>query len=91
LLADPSAEQPFEDATYRVLVEQLPRLLAHLTDRERTVICARFGIGQQEQTLREVAWVLGVSAERVRQIEQDSLAKLHAAASCEQVEVAAGA
>jgi RNA polymerase sigma factor (sigma-70 family) len=86
LLADPSSEQPFEDATYRVLAAQLPWLLAQLTERERTVICSRFGIGQQQQTLREVAWVLGVSAERVRQIEQDSLAKLHSAASSEQVE-----
>jgi DNA-directed RNA polymerase sigma subunit (sigma70/sigma32) len=44
------------------------------------VICSRYGIGRQEQTLREVAGGLGVSAERVRQIEQDSLAKLCAAA-----------
>ena len=43
--------------------------------------CRRYGLGRREQTLREVAPVLGVSAERVRQIEQESLAKLHAAAT----------
>jgi RNA polymerase sigma factor (sigma-70 family) len=65
----------------RVLAAQIPGLLACLTDRERTVICRRYGLGRREQTLREVAPVLGVSAERVRQIEQESLAKLHAAAA----------
>ena len=65
----------------RVLAVQIPGLLGCLTDRERTVICRRYGLGRREQTLREVAPVLGVSAERVRQIEQESLAKLHAAAA----------
>jgi DNA-directed RNA polymerase sigma subunit (sigma70/sigma32) len=59
---------------------ELPRLLARLTERERTVICSRYGIGHREQTLREVAGRLGVTAERVRQIEHASLTKLCAPA-----------
>lgn len=44
------------------------------------MIRSRFGLGRPEQTLREVAPRLGVSAERVRQIEHDALEKLHSAA-----------
>jgi DNA-directed RNA polymerase sigma subunit (sigma70/sigma32) len=79
-LRDPSAEDAFARATYRALAGELPRLLARLTERERTVICSRYGIGHREQTLREVAGRLGVTAERVRQIEHASLTKLCAAA-----------
>lgn len=79
LLADPGAEEPYESATDRVLVAELPRLLSGLTDRQRAVVCARFGIGAPQQTLREVAGTLGVSAERVRQIEQTALERLHEA------------
>jgi DNA-directed RNA polymerase sigma subunit (sigma70/sigma32) len=59
LLADPGAEEPYESATDRVLVAELPRLLSGLTDRQRAVVCARFGIGAPQQTLREVAGTLG--------------------------------
>lgn len=73
LIADPLAEEPYETATVGVLVAELPRLLTRLSPRERTVICARYGIGEPEQTLREIAGTLGVSPERVRQIEQAAL------------------
>jgi DNA-directed RNA polymerase sigma subunit (sigma70/sigma32) len=42
-------------------------------------VCARFGIGAPQRTLREVAGRLGVSADRVRQIEQTTLERLHEA------------
>jgi RNA polymerase primary sigma factor len=80
LLSDPSAEDAFARAPHRAFAAELPRLLVRLTERERIVICSRYGIGRREQTLREVADRLGVSAERVRQIEHASLAKLGAAA-----------
>jgi RNA polymerase primary sigma factor len=79
-LPDPPAEEAFERVPQRVFAAELPRLLAQLSDRERTVICSRYGIGRREQTLREVAQRLDVSAERVRQIEQASLEKLQVAA-----------
>lgn len=78
-LADPPAHEAYERVPQQVLASQIPDLLDCLTDRERTVICSRYGLGRREQTLREIASCLGVSAERVRQIEQDSLAKLYAA------------
>jgi RNA polymerase sigma factor (sigma-70 family) len=79
LVADPPAQDEYERVTQRLCAAQLPRLLTGLSDRERTVVCERYGIGTHEHTLREVAVGIGVSAERVRQIEQASLQKLHAA------------
>jgi RNA polymerase sigma factor (sigma-70 family) len=79
-LRDPSAEDAFARVPYRASTSQLPRLLAHLTERERAVICSRYGLGHRRETLGEVAGRLGVSAERVRQIEDASLTKLCAAA-----------
>jgi RNA polymerase primary sigma factor len=79
LLDDPRATEAFERIPRRVDVEQLPRMLAVLSDRERTVIAARFGLEGCERTLRELGEDLGVSAERVRQIEEASLGKLRLA------------
>jgi RNA polymerase sigma factor (sigma-70 family) len=81
LLADPPAQEAYERVPQQLLAAQVPGLLEYLTDRERTVICSRYGLDRREQTLREIAPSLGVSAERVRQIEQESLAKLYAAAA----------
>jgi RNA polymerase primary sigma factor len=81
MLAAPPAEDAYERAEQRLLTEELPRLLALLSDRERSVIRARYGIGQHQCTLREIGGVLGVSAERVRQIEQAALDKLYVAAA----------
>ncbi|HEY2162328.1 MAG TPA: sigma-70 family RNA polymerase sigma factor [Solirubrobacteraceae bacterium] len=79
LLADPVARDAYERVPQQVLAAQVPELLGQLSDRERVVISSRYGLDQREQTLREIASRLRVSAERVRQIEQESLAKLHAA------------
>lgn len=79
LLIDSPAEEAYDRVPQRVVALEIPRLLAYLTERERLVICFRFGIGRREHTLREVAERLAVSAERVRQIEQESLEKLQSA------------
>jgi RNA polymerase sigma factor (sigma-70 family) len=78
LLVDPRAWEAYERLPERLLAAELPDLLEHLSDRERTVVCSRYGIGGRERMLREVAPLLGVTAERVRQIEQESIAKLRA-------------
>jgi len=79
LLDDPPAEEAYDRTCERMMAQELPRMLAQLTARERAVICCRYGLGQRERTLREISPNLGVSAERVRQIEQEALAKLYAA------------
>ena len=80
LLADPRAEDAYEGVTWRAHLEELPRLLGALSDRERTIVRGHYGLDGPEQTLRELGSTLGISAERVRQIEQGALGKLHDAA-----------
>jgi RNA polymerase primary sigma factor len=81
LLADPLAEDAYERVPRRLETERLPRLMGALTDRERTIVRGRYGFDGPEQTLRELAGTLGVSAERVRQIEHEALGKLRVAAT----------
>jgi RNA polymerase primary sigma factor len=80
-LADPRAEDEYERVPTRIASTQLPTLLGALDDRERAIVCKRFGLDGEMRTLREVAESLGVSAERVRQIEEGALAKCRTAAS----------
>jgi len=80
LLVDPLAEGEYEQVLESIEAEQLLGLLSLLSDREREVLRARFGLdGQGEQSLRQVGERLGLSAERVRQLEQRALGKLAAA------------
>jgi RNA polymerase primary sigma factor len=79
-LPDPRAEDAYEVVPLRMACGQLPALLGILDERERTVVSERFGLDGHSHTLRELAAVLGVSAERVRQIEQEALAKCREAA-----------
>jgi RNA polymerase sigma factor (sigma-70 family) len=76
LLEDPLSAAAYEDVVDAVAGEQLRALLSRLTDREREVVRARFGFDAPAEKLSEVGERLGVSAERVRQIEERALAKL---------------
>ncbi|HET7127581.1 MAG TPA: sigma-70 family RNA polymerase sigma factor, partial [Gaiellaceae bacterium] len=79
LLEDPLSAAAYEDVIDAVAGEQLRALLSRLTDRERQVVQARFGFDTLPEKLAEVGERLGVSAERVRQIEERALAKLRQA------------
>jgi RNA polymerase sigma factor (sigma-70 family) len=79
LVADPRAEDEFERVPRRVAAARLPGLLDRLNERERKIIRARYGLDGREHTLREIAEDLGVSAERVRQIEAAAMRKLREA------------
>jgi RNA polymerase sigma factor (sigma-70 family) len=80
LLEDPLSAAAYEDVVDAVAGEQLRALLSRLTEREREVVQARFGFDVPAEKLSEVGERLGVSAERVRQIEERALAKLRNAA-----------
>jgi len=80
LLEDPLSAAAYEDVVDAVAGEQLRALLSRLTEREREVVRARFGFDAPTEKLSEVGERLGVSAERVRQIEERALAKLRSAA-----------
>ena len=76
-IADQSILQPEEQSTTSLLREELSKTLESLTPRERRIIELRFGLGNEySRTLAEVGTELGLSKERIRQIEKEALAKL---------------
>lgn len=86
-IPDPSAKSPPEEAGRSILRGTLEELLdGTLTERESTVLKARFGLGKVDMTdpdkptksltLEEVGKLFGVTRERIRQIEAKALRKL---------------
>jgi RNA polymerase sigma factor (sigma-70 family) len=80
LLDDPLSAAAYEEVVDAVAGEQLRALLSRLTEREREVVQARFGFDAPAERLSELGERLGISGERVRQIEERALAKLRSAA-----------
>jgi RNA polymerase sigma factor (sigma-70 family) len=76
LFPDPVAQDDFAGALTRVEAEELRPLTDRLDSRERDIVFAHYGVGGPVQTLRQVANGLGLSVERVRQLEERALAKL---------------
>jgi RNA polymerase sigma factor (sigma-70 family) len=84
LLVDPLAEEEYERVLAAIEIEELHGLLAGLSDRERHIVRARYGIDDEdERSLRDVGGELGLSGERVRQIENRALGKLAAVMAVE--------
>ncbi|ACZ41674.1 RNA polymerase, sigma 70 subunit, RpoD subfamily [Thermobaculum terrenum ATCC BAA-798] len=77
IIEDPNIESPADQVSRDILREQILALLDDLTDRERQVLDLRYGLtGNHSYTLEEVGKVLGVTRERIRQIEKEALSKL---------------
>ena len=74
---DETTESPFESATVIMQREDVWRALNALPERERQVIEMRYGLtGERPYTLEEVGQAFGVTRERIRQIENNTLRKL---------------
>jgi RNA polymerase primary sigma factor len=81
LLADPRGEDRYDEVDRRSESDILRSQPNDLCDRERVVLRARYGFDGPARTLREVGDQLELSAERVRQIQEEALDKLQAAGS----------
>ncbi|MEE8574718.1 MAG: RNA polymerase sigma factor RpoD, partial [Thermodesulfobacteriota bacterium] len=76
-IEDEKSPSPADAAIEKDLSNQTTMVLHTLTPREEKVLRMRFGIGErQDYTLEEVGKVLGVTRERVRQIEAKALRRL---------------
>ena len=85
ILADDTAESPFEAAASSLARHDLERLLAFLNPREREILSLRFGLsGDRPLTLDEVGQQFNVTRERIRQIEAKALTKLRHPCSARQ-------
>jgi RNA polymerase sigma factor (sigma-70 family) len=80
-VADPGAEEEYERVLDRLEIHAVRDLADRLDERERTVLWRHYGLGQSPQTLSTIGDGLGLTAERVRQIEAGALEKLREAAA----------
>jgi RNA polymerase primary sigma factor len=81
LIEDVNSDTPDEMTAQRSRSNELARALAHLNPRMRRVLALRFGLdGESPQTLEEVGAGLGITRERVRQLESRALRELRIAA-----------
>jgi RNA polymerase primary sigma factor/RNA polymerase nonessential primary-like sigma factor len=77
VIEDPLSASPAETAEGVMRREELMAWVKELPEKERTVVISRFGLdGGEAQTLEEIGKDLGLTRERVRQIETAALVKL---------------
>ena len=77
LLPGAESAEPQAELIRRELKELLEGLMAELTDRQRTVLRLRFGMDDGiSRSLEQVAKALGISKERVRQLERQAMDNL---------------
>ena len=71
-------DNPDPDKYYKILIfeEYVNEILEELSKREREIIKMRFGIGTEEKTLNEIGRILGITRERVRQIQTKAMEKI---------------
>ncbi len=79
LFADDTADDPIELADMSLERDRLREALSELDDRSRRVVELRFGLGETEEmtSLEEIGRELGITRERVRQLEATAMKRLH--------------
>ena len=77
LIKDDNMSEPFEMVFSMTLQETMGGILSQLSDREMKIIQLRFGLtGENPLTLEETGKCLGITRERVRQIQEKAICKL---------------
>jgi RNA polymerase primary sigma factor len=77
LIEDPKNTSPFESVFRVTLRDTIQQVLQKLTEREMKIISLRYGLeGQGPYTLEVTGRMLGITRERVRQIQEKALSKL---------------
>lgn len=80
MIADEDAHTSYEWLRDRDLQDHLKTALLLLDDRERTIVLQRFGLnGGQPKTLEQIGRTIGVTRERIRQLQAVALSKLRRA------------
>jgi RNA polymerase primary sigma factor len=77
VVQDENADTPYEQLEEKTLKRMLREMVKMLTPREVLILRARFGLdGGNQKTLEEIGEKLGVTRERVRQLQNTALEKL---------------
>ena len=86
---DERTDQYEQESAQSLRERQIDRILSRLDEREQKIIISRFGLDyrQEPQTLKEVGAEMGVTKERVRQIEARALNKLRMAVAEERIDI----
>jgi RNA polymerase primary sigma factor len=80
IVSDEESDNPFETLRDKDLLEEIDEVLELLDHRERAIIDMRFGLdGQDPKTLEEIGVNLGVTRERIRQLQNAALSRLRGA------------
>jgi RNA polymerase primary sigma factor len=81
ILEDKDAPKADQELEQRTISDDLADAIDVLNEREQAVIKAFFGIGTERQTMAEIGDSLGLKRERIRQIRDKALRKLHKASN----------
>lgn len=84
MIEDKTLQPPAERVLQNSLRDQVRAAVASLTDREQRVVALRYGLaGDRQYTLAEIGKQLGLTRERIRQIEREALGKLRQLSSAD--------